>query len=252
MITLLKKIAVILLSISFSYSYSKLFIEMHNESVFKHIFIYSYLFLFGLVTITYLLKKNRMKLVLFNKKIKIIIAMSCLLISSIVILKIPVDMNKEYGITHITVNAIGEMNPDSKGSEVWLTELEIDGQIFVLSTLDLQGNWIVKDKAIVSQGTGEPLILNISAKKSIHLKFGTHAWSGKVLVSHNNTEQKVDLYSPESGKKEVLIQPIGKKINMLSRILIISTFTILLSLIILFLSLIINKRLKRYINKFRG
>ncbi|NRT78886.1 hypothetical protein [Clostridium beijerinckii] len=132
---------------------------------------------------------------ILKKKNIIIIALAMILsICSIqsTILIIESKKNVNYVIT-----LTGDKNQNSKGSEVRISDIEIDGNPIELSKIELPEGFYYTDEQIVGFASNKVSILSINTQRTSALKitFIKHEWSGIVKVDNGTNIVTQDLYS---------------------------------------------------------
>lgn len=106
----------------------------------------------------------------------------------------------------IKIVAEGSKNKSSKGTEVWLDSIEVDGDLYNLDNLSLTEGWENKGR-IFSSGYSSPLEFEIDYTKSVKMKFIKHPYSGKVLLDIDGKQEELDLYSEN---QETIVYIIDK------------------------------------------
>lgn len=106
----------------------------------------------------------------------------------------------------IQIIAEGTKNDSSKGTEVWLDSIEIDGNLYNLDNLSLTRGWENKGR-IFSSGDSDPLEFELDYTKSVKITFIKHPYSGNVLLDVNGKQEELDLYSMN---EETVVYKIDK------------------------------------------
>lgn len=105
-------------------------------------------------------------------------------------------LQKNYEDSIITITALDEKNNASKGCEVWITDIRVNNCDYDISDVDIDNkDWVYNEELDRVFSTSGTLQLQVKELKTIHLTFLKHSWSGKALITFNNTEKYVDLYS---------------------------------------------------------
>ncbi len=105
----------------------------------------------------------------------------------------------------IELDAVGEKNPDSNSTEVWIAEINDGARKRSLQNIQLPTGWYLKDGLIYSMGeaNSSALELHIKDKNNSKIVFFTHSWCGIVEIKCGEKTEKVDLYSESSKTEEV-------------------------------------------------
>ena len=113
----------------------------------------------------------------------------------------------------IVINATGQMNDLSKGSEIWISHIRVDDTDVDLKNIPLTGKWIyMKDENAlyinpdVSYIKNNMLTLNLPDGKSVEIAFVKHSWSGKLEIIRGNCRSIHDLYSSISDEYRYIFQ----------------------------------------------
>ncbi len=94
------------------------------------------------------------------------------------------------------IEATGEKNKKSNGTEVWIDSIEADGKEMNMSNLSLTTSWENRGR-LYNPGTAGTLKVIIRGK-NIQINFIQHPYSGIVKVKDpNGNVKKIDLYSDE-------------------------------------------------------
>ena len=96
----------------------------------------------------------------------------------------------------IVISIEAGANDNSKGKEVWINSLSLDGETQPLEMLqNADQGWIIKENAVYgSFDMSNSLILSLPSAKEMELTFGMHPWSGIVDIRSNDFYTKHDLY----------------------------------------------------------
>lgn len=101
--------------------------------------------------------------------------------------------------TSVILTAGKSKNELSKGYEVWLTDIEINGTKAQLNDYPVNGKWKHIGESIVyiidSPKEDSNLILNFSNASDVRLIFSGHLWSGVVGIQEGNKYTELDLYN---------------------------------------------------------
>ena len=114
---------------------------------------------------------------------------------------LPSDFTSTYSIV-----AIGEKNQTAKSSEVYLRGARLaDGTVVPWDKFHLDAAWEQRGEQFISN-LNQPSLATLQGRfeQPIDLIFGSHPWSGKVLINDGRDDHIYDLYDPES--KEVKIR----------------------------------------------
>ncbi|MFT8342072.1 MAG: DUF2142 domain-containing protein [Clostridium beijerinckii] len=132
---------------------------------------------------------------ILKKKNIIIIALAmilsiCSILSTILIIESKKNVNYVITLT-------GDKNQNSKGSEVRISDIEIDGNPIELSKIELPEGFYYTDEQIVGFASDKVSILSINTQRTSALKitFIKHEWSGIVKVDNGTNIVTQDLYS---------------------------------------------------------
>lgn len=120
---------------------------------------------------------------------------------------------KIYIPSNITITILNEKDSESKGTEVWLKKILLDGKEQKLETYisDKEDTWILLDGVLFGDASlnSNPLDLQFPKAKSIQLNFGKHAWSGMITIISNRDEIGYNLYDPANSEIEIDIPIIS-------------------------------------------
>jgi hypothetical protein len=105
----------------------------------------------------------------------------------------------------LTIEATGERNISSSGSEVWIEFVRLDdGRILTLSDFQEHEGWEEREGALLSDRQ-QPTRLTwtgpVSGNVLVRLK--KHDWAGVVTLTWNRNRQTIDLYYPTPTAREV-------------------------------------------------
>lgn len=125
------------------------------------------------------------------------------IISIVYIVGYPLLKNKVLDAKYmIEISITGESCELSKGTEIWIDSIWMDGAEVDLSGLTLGEYWENRGR-LFNPGTkpAEWTVL-IRSKESTRIDFVTHPFSGKIRITdYQGNVTEMDLYSAEEGKK---------------------------------------------------
>lgn len=105
----------------------------------------------------------------------------------------------------VGITATGEpgKSDDLSTKEVWLLDIMIDGTPYDLSQIELEGNWVYREGAILCAGN-EPstLTMTLPYSKDIEFELLRHPWSGFAVLEYNNVKDTINLYQEEDSERE--------------------------------------------------
>ena len=161
-------------------------------SIFFSAIVYQLFFKFGLSRIACYDKKWRLFWISFSLILGIWLSIA-----------IPLEFPKQTNNLDLKIVATGEKNPQSNGSEVWLSRLVLpNGDVVPVENFQAGKGWEIREGLWFSFFSEEPLIWSGSVD-SAQLVFVSHPWSGMVEIWLNEQYQKLDLYDPAG--KEVVV-----------------------------------------------
>lgn len=106
-----------------------------------------------------------------------------------------------YKDAKIQISPAQSINNDSLGSEIWLKEIRIDGNIHAVNQYGNTKGWYIEDSSgslvSYSEDFTQPVNIEISYRDRVQLLFIAHKWSGKVKVQMQNDSFVYDLYSKQ-------------------------------------------------------
>jgi hypothetical protein len=118
------------------------------------------------------------------------------------------------GEIHLELTALGEKNPSSQGSEVWVHGLlsSADGQPVSLEAEQSAGQWKTREGSLegslLSEGKPPATLRWVGyLDEDAQLVLTQHDWSGHVRVTLNGETQRVDLYSASPGQWVLPVRP---------------------------------------------
>lgn len=147
----------------------------------------------------------------------------------------PVQMN---------IEAMGEKNEASQGTEVWIKSIQVDDRLIDLQSLAQEGGWEFKNGKLVSyENQPQQLSEMLEYMDSIKIELIEHPYSGKAVISINDEVEEVDLYNSVESTK--LIEEKAEQIPIVSVTVIVYIgwfiLELLLSMIICLLILLLGK-----------
>lgn len=157
------------------------------------------------------------------------------------------EINFPRDKTTVTIEATGERNENSKGSEIWMGSISIDGEKVNLDTIWHDSVWKY-DPAInyliaTSSEQSSTIQFSCEQARKIEIEFQTSEYSGIVEITDDEKNEKIDLYAKETGRKRYTIDIPTRTILFWRSYSYISSF-------ILFL--MIYYSLVMYLNRNRG
>lgn len=151
----------------------------------------------------------------------------------------------------VTLTANGDRNELSKGGEVWLTGIEINGQKARLDEYQETGKWkrINGNIVYVPDQSGENLnlVLHFPNASDVCLVFNKHKWSGIVKIQDGEKYSEMDLYD-FTGEVKYQVENVIPFEYSVTKIILSGLLIIFLAFLILRLlgfSYISSKRSKR-------
>lgn len=116
----------------------------------------------------------------------------------------------------LEVRPLGDQQPASQGSEVWVESVALGGGLSV-PLADLcpdDGRWQLReDGRLMSYGEASPLVWRTAVRKdserSVVVRFTAHDWSGRVELRWGTVSQIVDLYSERQVSREIVLRLAG-------------------------------------------
>ncbi|MEC0213248.1 DUF6020 family protein [Paenibacillus ehimensis] len=133
-------------------------------------------------------------------------------------------------IQTISIEALGSKNANSKGSEVWVRQLQVDDRIVALEEMQLLGDWEIKNGVPVSyKNQPSQLIWKGIVRDEVKITLVKHPYSGQAKISLNDKINNIDLYSETD---QLAIESLQPKTNViLSAIVFLADAIVLASLI---------------------
>jgi hypothetical protein len=106
------------------------------------------------------------------------------------------DINIHEKPISITITATGDKNENSNGSEVWITEIKLDGNLYDMSSIKYTDNWEFRNGALLSY-KDRPASLNLvlPGSNKLEVTLLKHDWSGLVSIDYGDRNETIDLYS---------------------------------------------------------
>lgn len=119
------------------------------------------------------------------------------------------EINFPRDKTTVTIEATGEKNENSKGSEIWMGSISIDGEKVNLDTIWHDSVWKY-DPAInyliaTSSEQSSTIQFSCEQARKIEIEFQTSEYSGIVEITDDEKNEKIDLYAKETGRKRYTI-----------------------------------------------
>lgn len=201
----------ILISIAFSSIYLLKIIEIQASlDIYQMIFIFCYLFLLFIGMVSFIWNKGIIK---SDKKSILIVSMISLLLC---FFNRDIIVPRTYEDKIIEVRATGEKNELSVSYEVWINSITANGNKIEFEDINMQKGWEVINGCLLSDTDklSNLLKIQVNEMENVRITFGTHDWSGIVEVKCDNYIEKIDLYSINSGKKEINITGKYKNIGI--------------------------------------
>lgn len=204
------------------------------ESTVEYLFIFLYFFAIGVIVV-YIINYFWIEMKAHSWKANIML----LLVLSVIIVGAGGGLfdNHKYQSSHIEVNAIGENNENSKGSEVWLTKVSVDGSEMDLTELQSQ-EWEVRDGALLSyKEQPSTVIIDFPAARDITISFLQHEWSGAVKIKDGDNNELFDLYSDEVNtmqytvKSNIAPESIYSKVDFLMAVILVYSLIVCIFLL---------------------
>ena len=175
--------------------------EITLDTWFQKIFVFIYFLL--ILLFFWLLRHRYLKLPPITIQEKVAKNLVSILIT-VVFVTVGFDafVGWRYDPISISITALGktgEIHVGQKGTEVWITEIKIDGQKYDLSKVPLAPEWEYRDNANLLSYQNQPstIAFELPGARNTEIDFLSHPWSGEVLVKSNQKNQKIDLYRTE-------------------------------------------------------
>lgn len=202
------------------------------------------LMLFGLVSVLINRHLNKFNLSLSTKCVKLFIS---LLISLFYIFYFFNSINNMYQPTRISITAMGntsQLHDEQKGTEVWISAINLDGQKYDLSKILLNTNWVYRENNLICfHNEPSSLTFELPSAKNIQICFASNPWAGEVLITTSNENKKIDLYnSEEQGSLRSTVNGEIRQLSKYNIIALIGLFFIVCE-IIYFLLIYFNKEI---------
>ena len=132
---------------------------------------------------------------------------------------------QKYEDCIITITALDEKNEDSKGSEVWLTEIQVNNHDYNIFDIDYDDKaWVYNKEFDRIYSTNGTLQINLKDLETIKFTFLKHPWSGKVLITFNNNDNYIDLFSKDEELETINFDGILKSNSNLQKSITFITF----------------------------
>lgn len=222
----------------------KLILETLSQKILVYVLI---LMLFGLISVLITRSLNKIKLSFLARVVKMLIS---LLISLIFIFNFYNVINNTYQPTNVTITAMGktsQVHNEQKGTEVWISAINLDDQKYDLSKISLNSNWVYReDNLLYFQKEPSSITINLPSAKKIEICFVSNSWAGEVLINTTNENKLIDLYKNEKqGSFKTIIKGQRKLLSKYDIIALIGLFVIVYELIY-YLILNLNEQIKRF------
>ena len=115
------------------------------------------------------------------------------------------EINFPQETVTVRISATGEKNEQSKGNEIWLKEISIDGIAADLNSIWHDSFWNfnqdVNSLVATPPEEGSTIQFSCNRARTIKLEFQTTAYSGIVEIEEEGNIERVDLYEEETGNK---------------------------------------------------
>jgi len=173
------------------------------------LFIFAYAsFFFGTLVYFLLYKYVLPVLIFFPKKWRWFWIIFSVCFGVWLSIAIPIDFPSRPDPFEVNIIATGEKNPQSNGSEVWVSRIVTSNGKVPTEDFVAGEGWEIREGLWFSRFSNGALIWKGTSQSSIQLVFVSHPWSGIVEVVWNGQSQRVDLYDP-SGKEIALdLEPL--------------------------------------------
>lgn len=108
----------------------------------------------------------------------------------------------------LVVTALNEKNESSDGSEIWLTEVRVNGESHSPSEY-FGDTWIKKNNALIwrsydqKEGMPDSISAQFEPKTNVELVFQANRWRGKAQISCGEQKSSLDFYLDTDSSKEV-------------------------------------------------
>ncbi|MCI9124644.1 MAG: hypothetical protein HFH35_11285 [Eubacterium sp.] len=157
----------------------------------QRIFVFLY-FMTGSGAVSWIWMK-KWKRVLWKQLIFSVVIAACFMIAAVPRLF--------YKNAKIQISPAESSNNNSLGSEIWLKEIRVDGNVHAVSQYENRKGWYIEDSSgsLVSYGEDftQPVNMEVRYQDQVQLLFIAHKWSGKVKVETRNDSFVYDLYSKQ-------------------------------------------------------
>lgn len=116
----------------------------------------------------------------------------------------------------ISIEATGQKNELSLGTEVWIKSIQVDGKNIDLESLVNEGKWEYKNGKLVSyKNQPQQFIESFTYKDRLSIELVQHPYSGEANISIDGDVSLIDLYSEIENTKlvevEAKLEPIVGK-----------------------------------------
>ena len=130
----------------------------------------------------------------------------------------------------ITIQASESENSASLGSEVWITNIFVDGHALDLSQIPLEEDQYFRYDAIMLDGKSlHPsleLVFPAAPKANIIIYFTKHDYSGNAVIKYSDTVDTASLYAPEHDTLVYAVKPYLTASDFLNRQEYIAAFAL--------------------------
>lgn len=121
----------------------------------------------------------------------------------------------------ITIQASESENPDARGSEVWITNIFVDGHALDLSQIPLKEDQFFRYNAIMLDGKSLHPSLELTFPNTIEtnviIYFTKHDYSGNAVIKYSDTVDTVSLYAFERDDLVYTVKPYLTASDFLNR-----------------------------------
>lgn len=124
---------------------------------------------------------------------KVKIGILSLIITCLIIM--PLNVKQNYKVTNIQVTANGTSSSNSKGTEVWIKDIIIDGVSQDLNSFLVNEGWENRGQLVSYEMQPATLDFELYGGEKIEIVFLKHPYSGNVNIRSKYKEETVDLYS---------------------------------------------------------
>ncbi len=133
---------------------------------------------------------------------------------------IPVSYPQQYREAILRITADGSKNPLSKGSEVWISRLNLSGGSRAnLEDFKNHGKWSIREGLWFCDVSCGLLEWRGRIRGPIELVFVSHPWSGIVEVAWGEEVQRLDLFDPAGSEVSIRFYPVSATITSGAKVL---------------------------------